>query len=72
MSTHVVTRPLPMGKEMLEPGAEVDASTWRNVRLLVEQRYLQPIPGTQPETVQPDEREKRMGRKGRDGSQSGN
>lgn len=57
--THVVTRPLSTKDEVLQPGTEVDASTWRNARLLEEQRYLKPI--------QPDGRTKRMGRKEQDG-----
>ena len=43
MNTHVVLRPIPKGQETLQPGVEVDASTWRNAKLLVEQRRLQPI-----------------------------
>lgn len=57
--THVVTKPLPMGEVTLEIGAEVDASDWRFTRQLEEQRYIKPI--------QPNGREKRMGRKEKDG-----
>lgn len=57
--THVVTKPLSTKEGVLSPGTEVDASAWRNVHLLEEQRYLKPI--------QPDGRTKRMGRKDKDG-----
>lgn len=43
MNTHIVTKRLPMGDGYVEIGAEVDASEWRNTRLLEEQRYIRPI-----------------------------
>jgi hypothetical protein len=43
MSTHIVTKRLPNGEGFLEPGTKVDASKWRNTRLLESQRYIKPI-----------------------------
>lgn len=60
MNTHVVTKALPNGEVVLQPGTEVDASEWRHTKSLEEQRYIKPI--------QPDGREKRMGRKEKDES----
>lgn len=42
--THVVTRPLPTANGTLEVGTEVNASKWRNARLLESQRYIKPLP----------------------------
>lgn len=58
MNTHVVTKSLPKGEVVLEVGTEVDASDWRYTKSLEEQRYIKPI--------QPDGRDKRMGRKDKD------
>jgi len=60
MNTHVVVKSLPFGGKTLEPGTEVNASEWRNAAALESQRYIKPI--------QPDGREKRMGRKDKDGN----
>jgi hypothetical protein len=59
MNTHVVTKALPKGEVVLQPGTEVDASEWKFTKSLEEQRYIRPL--------QPDERQ-RMGRKDNDGS----
>lgn len=64
MNTHVVTKPLSTGEGVLEIGALVDASDWRHARQLEEQRYIKPI--------QPDGRDKRMGRKEKDNGNPGN
>lgn len=32
-----------MGEMVLQPGTEVDASGWKNSRILEEQRYLRPL-----------------------------
>lgn len=64
MNTHVVTKSLPTADGVLEIGTPVDASEWKFARQLEEQRYIKP--------VQPDGRDKRMGRKEKDGSNSGN
>lgn len=58
MNTHIVTKPLPRGEVTLPIGIEVDASDWKFARQLEEQRYIKPI--------QPDGRDKRMGRKDKD------
>jgi hypothetical protein len=50
MNTYVVTKRLSTDAGVLEPGTEVDVSTWRNARLLEQQRYIKP--------AQPDGREK--------------
>lgn len=64
MNTHVVTKSLPQGKKVLEPGTEVDASDWRHVRSLEEQRYIKPLGAVETvRPIQPNERDKRMGRK---------
>lgn len=70
MNTHVVTKPLSTSNGQIEVGDEVDASTWRNARLLEEQRYLKPIAEVKVDatTIQPDGRDKRMGRKEHNGS----
>jgi len=59
MTTHVVTKALPRGKTVLQPGTEVDASDWKWAKSLEEQRYIKPI------TVQPDGRDKAHGKEGR-------
>jgi len=41
--THVVIRPFPGPGGLQLPGAEVDASEWRNTDALVRRRYLRPI-----------------------------
>lgn len=53
MKTHIVTKQLPVGDKVYEPGEEVDASEWRYARLLVEQRYLKPLDGvaSDPQSV---------------------
>lgn len=58
MNTHVVTKSLPKGEVVLPVGTEVDASEWRLAKSLEEQRYIKPL--------QPDGRDKRMGRKEKD------
>ena len=58
MITHIVTKPLPKGEVVLQPGDEVDASDWKRVTSLEEQRYIKPI--------QPNDRVERMGRKEKD------
>jgi hypothetical protein len=100
MNTHVVTRQLPVGERIYQPGDEVDASEWKHSRLLVEQRYLKPLDGARDERqstapvemegfysrvvdgvierlrtsgelaqlIQPNGRDKRMGRKDTDGN----
>ncbi len=59
MNTHIVTKPLPQGEVTLPIGTEVDASGWRHARELEEQRYIK--------LIQPNGREKRMGRKEKHG-----
>jgi len=44
MTTHVVVRPFDADGRRLDTGTRVDASAWRNTRLLVEQGYLAPAP----------------------------
>lgn len=53
--TYEVIKPLPAKGVVLQPGEQVDASEWRNLDVLVSQRYLKPI--------RPNGRDKRMGRK---------
>lgn len=60
MNTHVVTKPLSTAEGVLDIGTPVDASQWQYTRQLEEQRYIKPI--------QPDGRDKRMGRKEKDGN----
>jgi hypothetical protein len=55
MNTHVVIKPLSTSDGILPIGTEVDASGWKRTRQLEDQRYIKPI--------QPDGRDKRMGRK---------
>lgn len=43
MNTHVVTKTLPGPQGPIDPGTEVDASQWRNTRLLESQRYIKPL-----------------------------
>lgn len=43
MATHVVVREFRGPTGPLAPGAEVDASAWRNTERLVRQRYLRPV-----------------------------
>lgn len=40
---YIVCRPLPVGDTVLATGTEVDADDWRNLRKLVNQRYLRPL-----------------------------
>jgi hypothetical protein len=40
---YIVCRPLPVGDQVLASGTEVDASDWRNLRKLIDQRYLRPL-----------------------------
>lgn len=40
---HIVCRPLPMGDTVLDTGTEVEADGWRNLRKLIDQRYLRPL-----------------------------
>jgi hypothetical protein len=47
MTTHLVLKKLPGPNGELVPGTEVDASEWRNLKLLVEQRYLKPLDGVE-------------------------
>lgn len=43
-ATHVVLRQFPgPGSVMLKPGTQVDASTWRNTRVLESSKYLGPL-----------------------------
>lgn len=49
MNTHVVTKPFSTGAESLELGTEVDASEWKNARLLEEQRFIRPLDGVRAE-----------------------
>lgn len=60
MKTHVVTKPLSTSDGVLPVGTPVDASDWTHTQQLIEQRYIKPI--------QPDGRDKRMGRKEKDGN----
>lgn len=50
MNTHLVLKKLPGPNGELKPGVEVDASEWRNMALLVEQRYLKPLDGVEAPT----------------------
>jgi len=39
---HVVLKSFPIGEQSLASGTIVDATSWRNLRPLVAQRYLRP------------------------------
>lgn len=43
MNTHIVTRKLSGPNGVIPIGTEIDASDFRNVELLVKQRYLKPL-----------------------------
>jgi len=64
MNTHIVIKPMSTSTGVLPIGTEVDASGWRLVRQLEDQRYIKPI--------QPDGRDKRMGRKDKEDGKPGN
>jgi hypothetical protein len=48
MATHIVVRPFSESGKRLQPGLIVDASSWPNVKLLLDQGYLAEVPAKPP------------------------